>query len=492
MLSAHGISKSYGPVRALVDVDFEAGEGEIVALAGENGSGKSTLAKILAGALHADAGVVRLDGDECSFSRPRDALDRGIALVAQEPAVVPGLSVAENVLLTQLPAPLGWFSRRASAEAARPLLATVGVRADPRAPFSSLKVGDRELVEVAKALGARPRYLILDEATSRLGDADVERLFALLRRLRDEGMSTLLITHRLPEICELADRAVVLRDGRRVGVLARGEITEERLSAMMVGRELTDFFHKREVEHGEPLLRVEELVAEGTDDPISFDVRAGEVVGIGGLVGSGRTELLETICGVRRPRSGRVLVAGKPVPAGSPGAALDAGIALAPEERHRQGLNLHGNVRVNVAMGTWPLVLAQRSRERRITLDAIRRLRIRTSGTEAPVRSLSGGNQQKVVLGRCLTRRPRVLLLDEPTRGIDVGAKEEVFQLIGQMLAEGLAIVLVSSDMLEVVGICDRVLVLHERRVVGQLARAEATEERIALLAAGGAESRVA
>jgi rhamnose transport system ATP-binding protein len=492
MLSAQGISKSYGPVRALVDVDFAAGPGEIVALAGENGSGKSTLAKILAGALDPDAGVVRLDGEECAFARPRDALDRGIALVAQESAVVPGLSVAENVLLTQLPSPLAWFSRRASAEAAKPLLATVGVRVNPHAPFAALKVGDRELVEVAKALGAKPRYLILDEATSRLGRADVERLFALLARLRDEGMSTLLITHRLPEICELADRAVVLRDGRRVGELSRGEITEERLSAMMVGRELTDFFHKRDVERGEPQLRVENLVVEGTEDPISFDVRAGEVVGLAGLVGSGRTELLETICGVRTPRSGRVLVDGKQVAAGSPGAALEAGIALVPEDRHRQGLNLRGNVRVNVAMGTWPLVIAQRSRERRITLDAIRRLRIRAVGTEAPVRSLSGGNQQKVVVGRCLTRQPRVLLLDEPTRGIDVGAKEEVFQLIGQMLAQGLAILLVSSDMLEIIGICDRVLVLHERRLVGELSRAEATEKRIALLSAGGAEARVA
>lgn len=492
MLSARGISKSYGAVRALADVDFTIGPGEIVALAGENGSGKSTLAKILAGVVAHDEGEIALDGEACTFGRPRDALDRGIALVAQELTAAPQLSVAENVLMTRFPKPLGWFSRRSFDAAARDALALVGVRIDPRARFGSLKPGDRELVEVAKALASKPRFLILDEATSRFGETDVRHLFALLRRLRDEGVSTLLITHRLSEISDIAERAVVLRDGRRVGELARQEISQERLSAMMVGRELRHFFHKREVETGLPLLHVERLVVGDTTQPVSLDVSAGEIVGLAGLVGSGRTELLETIFGVRRARGGRVLVGGDEIPLGSPRRALAAGLALVPEERHRQGLNLAASIRENIAMGTWRLAVANRAGERRISLEAVQRLRIRATGIEARVRSLSGGNQQKVVLARCLTRKPRVLLMDEPTRGIDVGAKEEIFQLIGEMVADGMAILLVSSELTEILGLCDRIVVMHERRVVGDLKRADATEERLALLSAGGGEVLVA
>jgi ABC-type sugar transport system ATPase subunit len=422
MLEARQISKQYGLVRALIEVDFAIGEGEIVALAGENGSGKSTLAKILAGAIPADAGEIAIDGSTCAFTKPRDALDAGIALVTQEPTACPAMSVAENLLLTALPGALAPFRRRRYNELARPLLAAIEVRVDPAAPFASLKAGDRELVEVGKALAAKPRFLILDESTSRLGEGDVERLFRLLRRLRDEGTSTILITHRLPEIVELADRALVLRDGRNVGELARDELSEERLISMMVGRELTDYYHKREIQPGEPVLQVEGLLAPGASEPASFTVHAGEVVGLAGLVGAGRTELLETIFGVRRSHGGRVLVGGEEVRPGSPRVALEKGIALVPEERHQQGLNLAGCVRENIAMGTWPLHSAERRRERIISIRALAQLQIRTAGIEAPIRSLSGGNQQKVVIARCLTRQPRVLLLDARTRGIVVGA----------------------------------------------------------------------
>lgn len=487
MLTARQITRRYGVVTALEDVDFDVSPGEIVALVGENGSGKSTLAKILAGAVAADSGEILFEGQACSFTRPRDALDRGIALVAQELTAVPELSVAENVLLTQLPGPFKRVSRRRLVEIARPILATVGIDCDPHAPFSSLKTGDRELVEVAKALAARPRCLILDEATGRLGEPDVERLFVLLRVLRQQGTSTILITHRLPEICELADRAVVLRDGRLIGELGRSELTEERLSSMMVGRELTGFFHKRAVERGAPLLKLDRVLADGGTSPVSLDVHAGEVVGLAGLVGSGRTELLETIAGARHPRGGRVLVSGAEVRSGSPRAALKAGIALVPEDRHRQGLVLGGTLRENVALGSWrPLARTRQRAERELGRSAIARLRIRAASADVLVRTLSGGNQQKVVLARCLTREPKVLLLDEPTRGIDVGAKEEVFQLIAQMLEEGLGILLVSSDMLEVLGLSDRIVVLHEGRVAGELQRADATEAKIALLSAGG------
>jgi rhamnose transport system ATP-binding protein len=487
VLRATSIVKRYGAVTALAGVDLTVGPGEIVALAGENGSGKSTLAKVIAGAVGPDGGTIELEGRPCVFGRPRDAIDRGIALVAQELTAVPELSVAENVLLTQLPRPYRRFSRARLAGRAVELLGLVGVDCDPRAPFSSLRSGDRELVEVAKALAARPRLLILDEATSRLGEDVVSRLFELIRRLREAGTSTLLITHRLPEICELADRAVVLRDGDVVGELAREELAEETLSRLMVGRELKEFFHKRAVGASAPVLEVDGLVADGAGAPVTFTVHGGEIVGLAGLVGSGRSELLETIAGARRAPAGSVRVEGAPVPCGSPGAAIAAGIALVPEDRHRQGLVLDATIRENVSLGRWRATRrAGRGQETADADAAVVRLRIKTADVEAPVRSLSGGNQQKVVIGRCLAQSPRVLLLDEPTRGIDVGAKEEIFRLVGDMVEAGLAIVLVSSDLLEILGLCDRVLVMHERAVVAELPRAEASEERIAFLSGGG------
>ena len=491
MLEARQTSKSYGIVRALIDVDVAIGEGEIVALAGENGSGKSTLAKILAGAAQPDSGAIAVDGELRRFLRPRDGLDAGIALVSQEPTACPALSVAENLLLTRLPRAFLPFRRGRFYELARPLLEAIEVDVDPAAPLASLKPGDRELVEFGKALATSPRYLILDESTSRLGEREVERLFRLLRRLREEGTSTLLITHRLPEIVELADRAVVLRDGRCVGELSHEQLSEERLVSLMVGRELSDYYHKRTPTlGGDPVLQVDRLLVGRAVEPVSFSVCPGETVGIAGLVGAGRTEFLETIFGVRRAKDGRVLVDGVELRPGSPRAAIEHGLALVPEERHRQGLNLAACVRENIAMGTWPLHAARRRRERTMSDTAVERLRIRTDGIEAPIRSLSGGNQQKVVIARCLARGPRVLLLDEPTRGIDVGAKSELFALIAELVGRGVAIVLVSSDMLELLGLCDRILVMYEQQLVAEVPRAEASEERIAHLSGGGTQSR--
>ncbi|MFN8222197.1 MAG: sugar ABC transporter ATP-binding protein [Gaiellales bacterium] len=492
LLRTREIGKRFGAIHALAEVDFEIGAGEIVALAGENGSGKSTLAKILAGVTTPDEGVIEIDGRPVRFQRPRDALDRGIALVAQEPTDVPQLTVAENLLLTQLPRPLAPFRRRSFNQRAKLLLERVGVDASPTARLGSLGTGDRELVEIAKALATDPRVLILDEATSRFGEHDVRRLFAILRSLRESGVATILITHRLNEITEIADRAVVLRDGRRVGEIGRAEITGERVASMMVGRELKDYFHKRTITPGEPVLEVDGLIVDGTTEPVSFTVRSGEIVALAGLVGCGRTELVETIFGARRPRGGTVSIAGKSLRRSSPRRTLEHGIALVPEDRHRQGLNLRASVRENIVLGSWGIARADGRRERRTAERMIDRLKIRTSRQTAPIRSLSGGNQQKVVVGRCLAREPRVLLLDEPTRGIDVGAKEEMFQLLGEMLEDGIAIVLVSSELMEVLGLADRVLVMHEHRVAAELSRAEATEERIAFLSAGGEEALVA
>ena len=471
---------------ALDDVELSIAPGEVVALAGENGSGKSTLAKLLAGVLRPDRGELVVDGQPCEFAGPREALDAGIALVAQEPTAVPQLSVAENVLLGDIRNPRRRFRRRAQQRAAVPLLAAVGLEIDPARPFASLSSGERELAEVAKALAARPRLLVLDEATSRLPDP--ERLFEVVERLREDGVSTVFITHRLSEIRRLADRAVVLRDGRLVGEVAGSDMTDERLSTMMVGRDPADAFRPGDREEpGRDRLLVESLVVGGAARPASLAVRAGEVVGLAGLMGAGRTELLETIAGVRRCRGGSVSVDGRRVRGGSIRHALAAGIALVPEDRMTQGIVPAASISDNLALRPAPPLLpAPRRRERIDAQSAIDRLGIRAAGVEAPLRTLSGGNQQKVVLARALAHRPRVLLLDEPTRGIDVGARFEIYAVIDRLVQDGVAVVVASSELLELLGLCDRILVLHERAIAGELARDDATEERLALLSAGG------
>jgi ABC-type sugar transport system ATPase subunit len=486
MLRAEGVVKRFANVTALDDVTLEARAGEVLALAGENGSGKSTLVRILAGVITPDEGGLVVDGEPRQLSSPRDALAAGIALVGQDSTSVPEMSVGENVMLPFLQRGLRRFSRRATLAAARPHLEMVGLGdVDPGRLLASLRAGDRELVEMAKALACEPRLLILDEITTRLPDP--EHLFEVVDRLRERGVGTIFITHRLREISRLADRVVVLRDGRHVGELDRSEIDDDRIATMMVARELKAFFQHTPAARGDVVLSVDDVVVHGTSSPISFEVRAGEIVGLAGLVGAGRSELLETIAGVRPMSAGRVSVHGVPARCGSAREALEAGIALVPEDRVRQGLIADASLSENISLGRAPTFgPARRRDERAVAREAIRELRIRTGSVDAPVRTLSGGNQQKAVIARALGREPRVLLLDEPTRGVDVGAKEEIYRLIGDMLGRGMAVVIASSDLLEVLGLCDRILVLFEHEVAGELERAEASEERIALLSAGG------
>jgi rhamnose transport system ATP-binding protein len=489
ILEAASISKSFGSVRALVDVSLHVDRGEVVALAGENGSGKSTLARVLAGSIAADDGRFSLHGVACNFDGPHQALAAGIALVAQEPMVVPRMTVAENVLMHRLCRPGAIVRRRSLQRDAVAYLAEVGLDVDPARPLATLGHGERELVEVAKAISGDPHLLILDEATTRLPDPD--RLFSVVERLAESrGMGTIIITHRLREIRRMAHRAFVLRDGRPVGELQRDEMTDERLSAMMVGRPLVDFFAKHDVPLGDVVLSVQSLVTDRCSEPVSFDVRRGEIVGIAGLVGSGRSEVLETLAGVRRPLAGATLLDGRRVAATSPRAAMTAGVCLVPEDRWAQGLVRNHSVVSNHSLSRYGLLSTRHRRvERRDARRDVARFRIKTPSIDAAVGQLSGGNAQKVVVARVVDQHPRVLLLDEPTRGVDIGAKAEIYGIVNEMVAAGVAVVIASSDLLELIGLCDRIIVMCEGRVAGELRRDEASEEAIALLSAGGTRS---
>jgi ABC-type sugar transport system ATPase subunit len=489
LLAARTITKHYGGVTALREVSLALDAGEVLGLVGENGSGKSTLVKIIAGAVAPDGGDVVLDGQPRRFSRPRDALLSGIALVTQEPTALPELTIGENVMLPSLRRSVSRFARRAIYDRAQHYLERVGLDVDPARRFSTLRAGERELAELAKALACTPRLLILDEITTRLPDP--EPLFALVDRLRADGVATIFITHRLPETRRLADRVVVLRDGRWIAELPRAEIDESRLATLMVGRELKSILHRGSHPRRDLRLHVQDVVVPGTSEPVSLEAYGGEVVGIAGLVGAGRSELLETIAGARRARHGTIDVDGRAVRCTTTAAAIRAGIVLVPEDRVAQGLVLAASLTENVTMGvTRALSLARRRAERATAADAVRALQIRAAGVDAPVSSLSGGNQQKVVLARAINRRPRILLLDEPTRGVDVGAKEEIYHLIQQLVESGMAVVLVSSDLPEVIGLSDRILVMYEHRFVGELSGAAMTEERIVLLSAGVEQDR--
>jgi ABC-type sugar transport system ATPase subunit len=485
LLRVTSVVKSYGAVQALRGVSLDVHRGEVVALAGENGSGKSTLSKVISGVVKADAGTVDLVDAGGDFSSPRGALDAGVALVSQEPNTLPSMTVAENVLLARLHRPGRLISRARLSDAALPYLERVGVRVDPTTRMGALAAGDRELVELAKALAVEPRLLILDEVTARLPDP--ERLFTVVETLVAEGVAVVFITHRLREIRRLAHRTVVLRDGEVAGHLTGAEMTDERISSTMVGRDLGTFFHKVPADIGAVALQVDGVVTDRSTTPISLQVRHGEIVGVAGLVGSGRSELLESIAGARRRRAGSVRIDGDAVSSQTPRGAMAAGIGFVPEDRYHQGLVRPHAIAANIGMPWLSLLSRTRRRaDRSRAQRAVDRYRIRCANVDAPVASLSGGNAQKVVLAKTLTKLPSVLLLDEPTRGVDVGAREEIYRTIGELVTNGVAVLMASSDLLEILGLCDRIIVLHDGEVAGELTRAEATEEAVALLSHGG------
>jgi len=492
LLQMRGISKAFPGVQALDGVSLEVAPGEVVALVGENGAGKSTLIKILSGCYRADAGEIVLAGRPLGRYSPHQAQQLGISVIYQEFNLAPPLSVAENVFVGRQPrSGVGLVAFGRMQTATQDILDSLHLPLDARRLVETLSVAEQQMVEIAKAISFQAKIIVMDEPTAALTERETATLFELVRQLRGQGVSVIYISHRLEEVFEIADRVVVLRDGQNAGGMPVGEATVEKIVRLMVGRDLKDMFRKEAVPLGEPVLEVRGLscAASGVHD-VNLSIRAGEIVGMAGLVGAGRTQIARAIFGVDAPDAGEVRVAGQPATIRSPRDAIRAGLGFLTENRKEQGLFLILAVRENVtAAGLGRLSRMDFIRfaaERRVVGALIDQLRIRTPSQEQEVQYLSGGNQQKVVLARWLALRPKVLLLDEPTRGIDVGAKAEIYGLMGELARQGVGILMISSELPEVLGMSDRILVVREGAIAGELARDEATQESVIHLATGG------
>ncbi|HRX55599.1 MAG TPA: sugar ABC transporter ATP-binding protein [Verrucomicrobiales bacterium] len=494
LLEACGIVKTFPGVRALGGVSCHLERGEVLAIMGENGAGKSTLMKILAGVQCPDDGQLKMDGKTVRISSVPDALGHGIALIHQELNLASNLSVGANLFLGREPSRRGFIDEAAVRREAMKYLAMVGLDVDPATLVEELSIGRQQMVEIAKALSINARVLIMDEPTSSLSAREADALFAVIHALRDRGVGIVYISHRLAEVKALADRVTVLRDGENAGELRREEITHDRMISLMVGRDLSSFYARTENATGEVILEAKELRTPAHPTrTLNFSLRRGEIVGLAGLVGSGRTEVLTTLFGATPAVGGEIRVAGNAVTLDTPRTAVQQGLALAPEDRKQHGLILEMTVRENLSLATLERNasrgLVNRPAEMGLCQDMIARLRVKTPGPEQVVRYLSGGNQQKVVLGKWLAMDPRILLLDEPTRGIDVGAKHEIYALMESLARQGMAILFVSSEMEEMLGMADRVLVMHEGHLAGELSRAELSEEALMHLATGQSDA---
>ena len=490
IVELRGVAKSYGAVRALHDGDITLRAGEVRALMGENGAGKSTLVKVLGGVVRRDDGEMLVDGAAVDFHSPHDARDAGIAVIYQEPTLFPDLSVEENVVMGYHPlGSLRRIDRGAVRRTVSGLLDRLGVRLDPERPVRGLSIADQQIVEIAKALSFDARVLIMDEPTAALSGPEVERLFTVVRALREEGAAILYISHRLDEVFAICDTVTVMRDGAVVHDAPIAAMTPDEMVRRMVGRELSALYPKQDAQVGDTVLSVQRLTREGVFADVSLEVRAGEVVALAGLVGAGRSEVARAIFGIDKPDAGRVEVDGKRLAAGRPLAAMRAGIGFVPEDRRQQGLVMDLSIARNATMTrTGKLArfgLIRRAAENELAREWAARLQLRFHRLDDPARFLSGGNQQKVVLAKWLATEPRLLILDEPTRGIDVGTKAEVHRLIGELAGRGVAVLMISSELPEVLGVADRVLVMHEGRLVEELSRAEANEERVIRAATG-------
>jgi ribose transport system ATP-binding protein len=490
LLEVRGLIRRFPGVLALGGVDLSIGPGETVAVIGENGAGKSTLMKILAGVQVPDAGEIRMDGRPVRIDSVRAAEALGIALIHQELNLCDNLDIAANVFLGREPVRHGLLDRDRMNREAADHLRKVGLEVSPETVVSTLSIGHQQMIEIAKALSIKTRLLIMDEPTSSLSQRETEHLFRVIRELKARGVAIAYISHRLGEVKEVADRVVVLRDGRNSGELRKDEIHHAAMIRLMVGRELSQLYPHEPRKAGDVALELRALrTLAHPRHEVSLTLRAGEIVGIAGLVGAGRTELLQAIFGVAPTRGGTLRVAGREERFGRPLDAIRAGLAMVPEDRKQQGLFLEMAVRENLSIASLGRrgVFLDLAGEASLSESLIAQLRVKTPGDRQLVQFLSGGNQQKVVLGKWLALDPKVLLLDEPTRGVDVGAKQEIYRLMDQLAAKGVAVLFASSELEEILGMSDRVLVMHQGRLAGELPRKSLSEESVMALATGAA-----
>lgn len=494
LLEMKGIDKSFSEVKVLQQAEFSLESGELHALMGENGAGKSTLMKILNGIYMRDGGTVKVKGVEQSLSSPSAALQLGIVMIHQELNLIPHLTVMENIFLgreftfgpTKL---IDW--RKMKRESTR-FLSQLGLAIDPDTIVGDLSVGQQQMVEIAKALSMNTEILVLDEPTAALTDKEIDALFDVIASLKKQGVGMIYISHRMEEIFRMCDRITVMRDGRYVGTERVQETNMDQIVKMMVGREIKDRFPKVDIKFGEEKLKVEGLSQKGILHDISFSVRAGEIVGLAGLMGAGRTELAKALFGVSKVDRGTISVGGKPITLRKPIDAINAGIALVTEDRKDEGLLLPMSVSDNLSMTNLTTVsnlgFLSGAKEKQLSDKMMKQLFIKASSGAQPVGSLSGGNQQKVVIGKWLATNPQVFILDEPTRGVDIGAKKEIYDLMNKLASEGVAILMISSELPEVLGMSDRILVMHEGKISGHFTKEEATQENIMMCATGGGE----
>ncbi len=490
------ITKTFGGVTALRDVTLSIPRGECHGLMGENGAGKSTLGKVLAGIYKPDSGEMIIDGERHVFSSPGDAMEAGVAMVHQELAFCADLSVAENLSMGRYPKRFGMVDRAEMGRRAEKLLAGIGVILDVWKPMRDLSTAQEQLVQIAAAVGTDPRIIVFDEPTSSLAEPDAQNLFRLIEELKTRGITMIYVSHRMPELFRLCDKISVLRDGRYAGTLTREEMTQDAVVQLMIGRSVEDYFPQHlSTNLGEVRLNVENLSSPGRFQDISFSIRAGEIVGFAGLVGAGRSEIAKAIFGLDARVTGVVKLDGERLPAGSIKASMRAGIGLVPEDRKRQGCVLGMPCRANISMALLDRLrkagMLDRTQEKQVAAQYFQQLRVKAASLDAPVNSLSGGNQQKIVLAKWLARSGKVLIVDEPTRGVDVGAKAAIHALIDELAQQGLAIMLISSELPEVINLSTRVIVMREGCIVGELSREEATQEAILRLMAGAPSATV-
>ncbi|MCB1518389.1 MAG: sugar ABC transporter ATP-binding protein [Hyphomicrobiaceae bacterium] len=484
LLTARGISKQFAGVEVLSDVDLDLMPGEIHALLGENGAGKSTFAKIVAGVHQPTRGTLALRGETLEIRSPLVAQNLGIVLIHQEPISFPDLSVAENLVLGRKSG--NWLSRVPWAEImqeARALMDMLGVSIDIAAPMRGLSIADQQMVEIARALASDARLIIMDEPTAPLTPREVETLFDIARRLREEGRTIVFISHRLEEVRQICDRVTIFRDGNKVATEKIDDLTDDDIIRLMIGRPVQKYMHKHRAEIGEAALDVKGLGLPGKFEDISFLVRRGEIVGLGGLVGAGRTDVARALFGVAPAQSGTIAIDGKPVTIHDPSDAIALGLAFVPEDRAVAGifstLSVEQNITAAIPGKIAPGGFIQRAHERDLASKSVKDLSIRLASLSQPIGELSGGNQQKAILARWLHTDPEILILDEPTRGIDIGVKAEFYEMIGQLAEDGRAILLISSELPELLTLCDRILVMSEGRLTAEIPRAEATQENV-------------